>query len=250
MSSEYEDASYWEGVYELNSHCNTTTVGNDGEADFDEKILDSSKQQSVLDVGCGDGSFSIRVGELAKNIVGIDFSEKAIQVAKENLRNSGLGNVTFKTTSADNLGFESNSFDLIFSRRGPLTHSSKALSEAYRVLKKGGHLMEITIGEHDKENIARIFGRGQMLHSEKVSDLKGRMLRETGFKSLEIKDYLAVEIIPSLNELICRLTDSPIIPNFDPVADKSFLEKVLEICKTQRGIETPTHRVEIIAEKY
>jgi ubiquinone/menaquinone biosynthesis C-methylase UbiE len=250
MPSEYEDPCYWERVYDLNSHCNTTTDGNDGEADFDQKILDFSKQKSVLDVGCGDGTFSIKVGMSAKNIAGIDFSENAIQVAKKKLETSGLKNAEFKTVTASSLGFENETFDLVFSRRGPLTHSSKSLSEAYRVLKKGGQLMEITIGELDKENIVRIFGRGQMLHSEKVSILKDRVLKENGFRPLEIKDYVAVEIIPSLKELICRLTDSPIIPNFDPVADRPYLEKVQEICKKPRGSETPTHRVAIIAQKY
>jgi 2-polyprenyl-3-methyl-5-hydroxy-6-metoxy-1,4-benzoquinol methylase len=105
MPSEYEDPCYWERVYDLNSHCNTTTDGNDGEADFDQKILDFSKQKSVLDVGCGDGTFSIRVGVSAKNIAGIDFSENAIQVAKKKLETSGLKNAEFKTVTAGSLGF-------------------------------------------------------------------------------------------------------------------------------------------------
>ncbi len=123
------------------------------------------------------------------------------------------------------------------------------MRESHRVLKRNGILMEITIGERDKENLARVFGRGQMLGSERVVALKARMLRQAGFKNLEIKEYVATEIFPTIRDLTIRLKNSPIIPSFDPGRDGQYLEKIEKTCKSSKGIETPTHRVTIIAHK-
>ncbi len=109
--------------------------------------------------------------------------------------------------------------------------------------------MEITIGERDKENLVQIFGRGQMLASERVIALKERMLRQAGFKNLEIKEYIATEIFPTIRDLTIRLKNSPIIPSFNAEKDRQHLEKIERTCKSSKGIETPTHRVTIIALK-
>ena len=46
----------------------------------------------------------------------------------------------------NDIDFDDNVFDVVFSRRGPATSSRKALSESYRVLKHGCFVAEITIG--------------------------------------------------------------------------------------------------------
>jgi ubiquinone/menaquinone biosynthesis C-methylase UbiE len=152
---EYEDREYWEKVYALPENFmeeRAVTEGNDGEAEFDARMLDACVGKVVLDVGCGDGPFTIRLAVRAKEVVGVDFSRLAISIAKENLANSGRKNLRFETANAESLSFQKESFDLVTCRRGPVTDSENSLREAYRVLKKGGTLMEITIGERDKEN--------------------------------------------------------------------------------------------------
>jgi ubiquinone/menaquinone biosynthesis C-methylase UbiE len=254
---EYRDREYWERTYrfylskEGGLHSNAVTEGNDGEREFDDKMLNAAFGKKVLDVGCGDGSFTIRIAEKgAKNVTGIDFSKTAIYEAQKNLaRSETKRNVGFALAEANKLPFLREAFDLVICRRGPVTSEIKSLSEAHRVLRNRGILMEITIGEQNMENIHRIFGRGQRHGSEKVSILRDRMLREVGFKPLEIKDYVATEIFPTMNNLIIRLKNSPIIPNFDLAKDQMHLEEVKKSCQTLRGIETKTHRVTIIARK-
>lgn len=93
------------------------------------------------------------------------------------------------------------------SRRGPVTDSVASLSEAYRVLRIGGRFLEITIGEKDKANIVKIFGRGQMFEvKERIAVSKSKMLKDVGFKVVEIRDYLATEIFQSMEDLIIRLS--------------------------------------------
>jgi hypothetical protein len=86
-----------------------------------------------------------------------------------------------------------------------------------------------------------------VLGSERVVDMKERLLREVGFKKLEVKEYIATEIFPTIRDLTIRLKNSPIIPDFDAEKDREFLEKIEKAHKSTKGVETPTHRVTIIA---
>jgi len=232
------------------SHEHVFTDGNDGENEFDAKILNAVADQVVLDVGCGIGEFTLRIAERAREVVGVDFSEEANHRAETNLSRKRIRNCRFKQADANELPFPDAAFDVVVSRRGPVTSSMQSLLEAFRVLREGGILMEITIGEKDKNNLLRIFGRGQMYGTtERVVVTKGRMLEDAGFLIVEIKDYLGTEIFRTLDDLIIRLNSAPIIPNFDVKRDQKYLEKAEGICKTRRGIETEVHRVTMIAAK-
>jgi ubiquinone/menaquinone biosynthesis C-methylase UbiE len=249
----YEDQEYWNNLRRSRdrlSHEHAFTDGNDGENEFDAKILGATVGKVVLDVGCGIGEFTLRIAERAREVVGVDFSEEAIPRAEKNLGRMGRRNCKFRRVDANELPFPDARSDVVVSRRGPVTSSMQSLLEAFRVLRESGTLMEITIGEKDKNNILRIFGRGQMYGiTERVAVSKRRMLEDAGFLIVEINDYLATEIFRTLDDLIIRLYSAPIIPNFDVKHDEKYLERVEEMCKTSRGIETEVHRVTIIATK-
>jgi SAM-dependent methyltransferase len=250
----YVDKEYWDTVYRLGDYLkkkeNVVLDGNDGEDEFDDKILRAAKGREVLDIGCGDGLFTLEIADLARRVVGVDFSEDALVCATKGRSRAGPKRIRFQRADANSLPFANEEFDLVVSRRGPATANTKTLSEVYRVLKRNGLLMEITIGEKDKENLARIFGRGQMYSvKERISLMKRRMLEQAGFREIRVKDYIATEIFPSMKRLIIRLSDSPIIPGFDAEKDSGFLSIIERKCRTSRGIETPVHRVTIVARK-
>jgi SAM-dependent methyltransferase len=156
----------------------------------------------------------------------------------------------FRYGNARKLPFPNNSFDLVYSRRGPASESKQTLTEAFRVLRKGGIFMEITIGERDNRNVAEIFGRGQKLNFKgQVSTVKKRWLEKVGFKTSTARDYVGTEIFHSMSDLIIRLKTAPVIPEFDVEKDGTFLEAVRARCMTEKGIETPVHRVVLTAKK-
>ena len=110
--------------------------------------------------------------------------------------------------------------------------------------------MEITIGERDKENLARIFGRGQMLGlRRRVSLAKKEWLVRAGITRVVSRDYIGTEVFREMRDLLIRLKSAPIIPSFDPRKDRSHLKRVQRECGTDRGIETPVHRVVLIGHK-
>ena len=68
---------------------------------FRHKILDYlDKNDSVLDVGCGTGGFTLEIANRCKHVVGIDVSKKQIDQAKNLLKDNDLFNIEFKHVNA------------------------------------------------------------------------------------------------------------------------------------------------------
>jgi SAM-dependent methyltransferase len=253
LQREEDTVGYWNKKWRLREQKlkeHSSLDGSDGEREFDADVLRRARGKEVLDIGCGPGEFTLRVAKKAKLVVGVDPSSVALRLARENLRKSGLRNASFRKGVAEDLPFANGAFDLAYSRRGPASDDRHNLAQALRVLRQGGAFMEISIGERDKENIAEIFGRGQMLGFQgKVSAVKSRWLREVGFGDVVARDYMATEVFHTIDDLIVRLMTAPIIPSFDVKRDGRFLERVEEQCSTERGIESPVHRVVLTARK-
>ncbi len=248
----YEDSEYWNRIYSSKEEYIQEDVIDpeiEWEEEFEKRLLGHARGKEVLDAGCGRGEMTLRIAKVARRIVGIDFSKTAIRMAKANLARTGRRNATFRIADARNLPFEEESFDLLVSRRGPLTDNMATLGEAHRVLRRGGVLMELTIGERDKRNLIRIFGRGQEFDvDERVAASRERMLHEVGFRTVETKDYLGREIFATLDDLLIRLKSAPIVPDFNPRRDRVHLEHVRKKYGST-SIPADIHRVMIVATK-
>jgi SAM-dependent methyltransferase len=249
---ETDTPEYWDKKWAFDEHKRERVFldGSDGEEEFDRELRKRTPGKIVLDEGCGSGVFTLKIARRARCIIGVDTSTTALKLAGRNLKRSRLSNVDFRSGDARRIPFPEDSFDVVYSRRGPGSDNIRTLDEAFRVLKKDGVFMEITIGERDKQNLARIFGRGQMLHVKgQVSTNKREMMRKAGLTRVIARDYLATEVFKGMRDLLVRLRSAPIIPAFDPRKDRLFLNRVRKECMTDRGIETPVHRVVLIGRK-
>jgi SAM-dependent methyltransferase len=95
------------------------------------------KGKTVLDAGCGAGRFTQIAAKYAKTVVGVDLSDAA-EVAIENTKY--MGNVFIWRSDINNLGFEDETFDIIFSL-GVLHHTpstKQSFNSLYRLLKPNG----------------------------------------------------------------------------------------------------------------
>jgi ubiquinone biosynthesis O-methyltransferase len=103
------------------------------------------KGRDVLEVGCGAGDFSIHLARAGANVIGTDFSPKAVELAaaKAVAQNSAA---RFRVADAQQLPFADATFDLILSCEC-LEHvpdPGRALAEMFRVLRPGGRLVLTT----------------------------------------------------------------------------------------------------------
>jgi SAM-dependent methyltransferase len=102
--------------------------------------------ESVLEIGCGTGAVTVplanTVGEHGR-IVAVDISEPMLAVARQQVADSGLHNVTLLLGDAQVLAFEQAAFDIATSRMGVMFFADPAA--AFRniagALKPGGRLV-------------------------------------------------------------------------------------------------------------
>ncbi len=120
--------------------------------------------EAVLDIGCGAGVDSIIAGKLAGPsgpVTAIDLVPEMLARARENARLAGVDNVTFRESSAEQLPFPDQSFEVVISNGAfnLVVDKERALAEVYRVLKRGGRFLladQVLAGELPKETKSRV----------------------------------------------------------------------------------------------
>ena len=98
----------------------------------------------VLDIGCGLGDTTIRLGELVGpegSVHGVDVAERMIETAIEEAAEAGLENVTYAACDVQETKFEQ-TFDYVFSRFGTMFFANPvvALRNVREALAPGGLL--------------------------------------------------------------------------------------------------------------
>lgn len=110
---------------------------------YDFLYSTNGEGKKLLDFGPGDGWPSLIVAPFAKEVIGVDSSEKRVEICTENARRMGIQNARFISyRSGTELPFEDNSFDGIMAASSieQTPDPKKTLSELYRVLKPGGRI--------------------------------------------------------------------------------------------------------------
>ncbi len=137
--SYYDETEYFEGAEHL----------RDFNSRFQRyrtrKLLEIHRPRptdEVLDMGCGWGTISYAMAPVARRVVGVDFSRRAVEECEARLARSGLDNLEFRVGDARDTGFPAGSFDLVvaadlFEHLYP-DDSEAVVVEAFRVLRAGG----------------------------------------------------------------------------------------------------------------
>ncbi|NLE59769.1 MAG: class I SAM-dependent methyltransferase [Planctomycetes bacterium] len=103
---------------------------------------------SLLDVGCGTGTFAgmLAATSLPAEIVGLDYSAPMCQVASGKAHQVGLHErVRFVTADSEHLPFADGSFDVVTCSNSfhHYPHQQNVVTEVRRILRPGGRFMLI-----------------------------------------------------------------------------------------------------------
>lgn len=113
----------------------------------------------VLDVGCGTGSFTLKLAGMGADAIGVDVSRAMIERARSKVKAGLEGNhsPTFQAADARRLPFPASSFDLVTALL-VLEFSGDpqaVVLEAARVLRPGGHLLVAALNRNSLWAVVR-----------------------------------------------------------------------------------------------
>jgi len=171
------------------------------------QIYHPSKEERVLDLGCGWGTFTFALAPICKEVVGLDYSAKSVEICRKLAKKHNLDNIEFVRADASETEQEDNSFDVViaadlFEHLYP-DISIKTVNEAFRVLKPGG---KFVIWTPHRGHFLEILKNHDIIikHDPAHVDYKSMKwlidnLKETGF-DIE-KQYYAESHLPVLRTL-------------------------------------------------
>lgn len=147
------------------------------------KVLKPQDNNSILEIGMGNGFFIKDLLSMAKNLtyVGADFSEIMVTEARE--INKGFTNVSFYEASIEKLPFKNEQFDLITTTNTVYFWPNliENLKELRRVLKPNGKLL---IGYRDKDFMDKVEFTNHGFNKYKCEDIE-MLLSGNGFDQLD-----------------------------------------------------------------
>lgn len=155
--------------------------------------------ESVLDVGCGDGKITAEIASKALKVIGIDKSFAMIDLARKTFNTKAFPNLSFEVIDATQLPFAS-AFNLVtsFSCIHWIKVQKAALQAIYKVLKPGGIALIITFPRCPTfwDPIDKVVYRAKWinyfqndLHPYSFYDAKGygRLLSDLNFEIVKIE---------------------------------------------------------------
>ncbi|MBI5732606.1 methyltransferase domain-containing protein, partial [Candidatus Jorgensenbacteria bacterium] len=154
-----------------------------------------STDDSVLDVGCGNGQHTLKAAAKVRRTVGFDTDMKQLKLAEAAAGRSGRSNAEFRKLSAEGkLPFSSGEFSAVLFL-GVLEHLDKRegiIKEVVRVLKPGGKLLLGVPNEQTSwKRLQMRFGISHYTDPDhrieySMNDIR-KFLEENGFSILKIE---------------------------------------------------------------
>jgi ubiquinone/menaquinone biosynthesis C-methylase UbiE len=207
----------------------------------------------VLDVGCGDGNWlRIVAAPRAARTVGLDYGIARLKLACDAQRAEAVAGLTYAWSDARHLPFRDDAFSVLISRRGPLTASDAYMREGCRVLRAGGLLFEIGIGEQNAREVYEVFGRGQMFGEPERGPRIERLqafLRTHGCTPLLAESLTTRMRVPGREGLVFMLETTPMVEDFDLARDAQHVDEVVRRYEVDGTVSLKMHRVIVIARK-
>ena len=198
----YDSSDYFEGGTE-----HLTDVDSPFQRYRVRKVMELYRPgagERVVDVGCGWGTFSFALADGAGEVVGVDFSEKSIELCNRRLAADPRTNLRFLCADGGDTGLEGGAWDLVlaadlFEHLYP-EDSVRVVREAYRLLRPGGRF---SVWTPHRGHVLEILKNNDILLRRDVShvDYKSMkrmkaMMSEAGFE-IE-RAYYAESHVPGL----------------------------------------------------
>lgn len=231
-------------------------------------------RERILDLATGPGEPALSLARIVGPegvVVGIDLSEKMVELAAQVGRERRLANAEFRVMDAEHLDFPDASFDAVVSRFGfqIFTEPEAVAREAYRVLRPGGRIVVAVWSTADKAAGIHVLV-GPMLEFAEPDETgyiptpyelggpgeMAALLEKVGFEGASEERRTHHFVVASEDEYLeAMLQGTPMghsIREEDPATQAKILAKTrenLQAWRTARGFELPCECVIVGARK-
>lgn len=164
------------------------------------ELSDISKNDMVLDAGCGVGGAAFYINERSNaKVIGVSLSQNQVSFAQNLCRKKNLKNeVEFQVMDFTNTSFTSESFDVVWACESVCHVSEKStfVNESFRLLKKGGRLVMCDFflteqGQKDKNSWIDKWKKTWAIQDFSTIDNFISNLEHAGFQNIKSSDYTA-----------------------------------------------------------
>lgn len=213
-----------------------------------------NKNNIVLDVGCGNGYQTLEYAKNVKQITGVDYSKKMIEVANKAKEKSPIkNNIQFKISDVLNLDYPENTADVVICERLLINlptyeDQKKAILNIHKCLKPNGKLVlsEVTQKGHDKLNeLRKLFGLDKIKihwHNLYIDEEDFIPFLSQYFNILEIKRF-------GMYNFISKVIHPLLVHPEEPQFDAKINEIARHIGRKITNYKDASHQVTFILEK-
>lgn len=152
-----------------------------------------TKNDVVLDIGCGNGQNSIKAAKIAKRVVGVEISVTLLKTAQETASLKKVKNIKFKIANLEEkIPLKDRTFDkaIFLDVLEHLRKRDQVLSEIKRILKDGGLLF---VGVPNSQTSWKKFQRSAGVNSFSDPDHKIEFSEEAIKKLLQSHGFKIVQ---------------------------------------------------------
>ncbi len=190
-----EKEIYWSRFAENFEELNSYVAGEESIQATRDALKSCALSGSVLELGCGNGTYSKILAETAETVYATDYSDEMLAVSKKRL--SAYANIKLSKENCLELSYAAGSFDavVIINLLHVIADPHKTLTESRRVLRPGGRVVVISFTRENssEEELKKMIERYLSTYGNPPET--GRILTIDSTRSLLEESNLKVESI-------------------------------------------------------
>ena len=124
-----------------------------------EMLLRLLPPMTVADLGAGEGTLALLLAERAERVIAVDNSEKMVAFGAQVASEHGVENLEYRLGDLEDLPLAESEVDLALFHQSlhHALHPSKAVEEAFRILRPGGRIVVMDLAPHGFEQAREMY---------------------------------------------------------------------------------------------